>query len=84
LGASKIISQKTIIAGVAIFTLIVLFIIYIYTRDTPKNNFRKAKKYHRRAEKYYEHGETELADENYELAREYREYAQEQIKGDHI
>ena len=69
------------IAG-AVVILIIAIWAYLYLRDTPKNNFRRARKYHKRAEKYYQEGETILAKENYNLSNEYREKAEKQLKGD--
>jgi hypothetical protein len=51
---------------------------YLLNRDTPKNNYRKARKHHKIAEKLYEEGEGDLAQYHYDLANSYRERA----KGD--
>ena len=55
-----------------------VLVYYLLNRDTPKNNYRKARKHHKIAEKLYEEGEGDLARYHYDLANSYRERA----KGD--
>ena len=81
-GGSKIQLQNLLMIIGAVLTFIIILVLYLYLRDSPKNNFRRAQKYHKRAERYYNEGETELAEQNYDLSRKYREKAEAQLKGE--
>ncbi|MFH0875820.1 MAG: hypothetical protein V1859_07820 [archaeon] len=62
-----------ILGFVSLFGLICASVYFFYLRDTPKNNLRRAKKYHMIAEKNYASGKFEDAKEYFALSKHYRE-----------
>lgn len=67
--------QIIIIIGVLVFALV----LYLFLRDSPKNNFRRARKHHKLGDKYYSSGDHEEAKLHYEIAKQYREKAMEKM-----
>ena len=71
-----------LIAGGITFALVVILVLYLNLRDSPKNNFKRAKKHHKIAEELYSSERFEDADEHYLLSNHYREKAEKQLKGE--
>ncbi len=60
---------------IAIAVIIVAVVLYFYLRDSPENNFRRARRFHKLGDKYFEKGNHEEAKLHYEIAKQYREKA---------
>jgi hypothetical protein len=62
----------------AVIILAVIIAIYLYLRDSPLNNYRRAKKLHQKASGLHEKGDEEKAKALFEKANIYREKAYEE------
>ncbi|MBT3721525.1 hypothetical protein HN789_05895 [archaeon] len=63
-----------IIAG-----FILVGVLYFNLRDSPRNNFRRARKHHKLGDKEHSRGDHSEAKLHYEIAKQYREKAMEQM-----
>jgi hypothetical protein len=55
--------------------IIALLTVYLFNRDSPANNLRKARKYHKLGERHHNKGQEDKAKRYYELAQIFREKA---------
>lgn len=60
---------------IIIVILILALSLYLFLRDSPKNNFRKARRHHKLGDINYSKGNHEEAKLHYEIAKQYREKA---------
>ncbi len=70
-------SMSTKIAILAVLVFLAL-IVYLRSRDTAKNNLRRAMGLHKKAVELHEKGKTEEATERYRQAEKFREKAEAQ------